>query len=98
MENLDAIQKSIATARGEALAANLLASAALRAIFAVTSNREQVLAAMSAYIDETLNRSGPGKGDPHDELNTLMREIARFQTAQHLDAITRMIRNPTAGG
>src|SRR5262245_14350236 len=34
---------------------------------------------MSAFIDETLNMSGPGRGDAQDELNTLMRETARFQ-------------------
>jgi hypothetical protein len=58
-------------------------------------NREQLLAAITAFIDDTLNRSGPGSGDADDEPNTLMRETARFQAMQHLDAIARMINNPT---
>jgi hypothetical protein len=65
---------------------------------AITSNREKVLARMSAFIDETLNMSGPGRGDAHDQLNTQMRETARFQAMQILDAIARMFRNPPATG
>jgi hypothetical protein len=53
---------------------------------------------MSAFIDETLNMSGPGRGDAHDEFNTQMRETARFQAMQSLDAIARMFRNPPARG
>jgi len=53
---------------------------------------------MSAFVDETLNMSGPGGGDAHDELNTQMRETARFQAMQSLDAIARMFRNPPAWG
>ena len=64
---MKALEKNIAIARGEALAANLLASAAIRAALAITSNREEVLAQMSAFIDEVLNMSGPGGGDAHDE-------------------------------
>jgi hypothetical protein len=30
----------------------------------------------------------------HDEFNTQMRETARFQATQSLDAIARMFRNP----
>jgi len=95
---MKALEKNIAIARGEALAANLLASAAIRAALAITSNREEVLARMSAFIDESLNMSGPGKGDAHDEFNTQMRETARFQAMQSLDAIVRMFRNPPARG
>ena len=71
-----------------------MASAAIRAALAIISNREEGLAKMSAFIDETLNMSGPGRGDAHDELNTQMRETARFQAKQSLDAIARMFRNP----
>jgi regulator of protease activity HflC (stomatin/prohibitin superfamily) len=95
---MNALEKNIAIARGEALAANLLASAAIQAALTNTSNREEVLARMSAFIDETLNVSGPGRGDAHDEFNTQMRETARFQAMQSLDAIARMFRNPPARG
>lgn len=93
---MNALQKNIAVARGEALAANLLATAALQALLALASNREEALNRISAFVDETLNMSGPGKGDAHDELNTQMREVARFQAMQTLDAISRMFRNPPA--
>lgn len=88
---MNALEKNIAVTRGEALAANLLATAALHAALALTANREDVLARMSAFIDETLNRSRPGRGDPNDEFNTQMREIARLQAMQALDHIARMI-------
>jgi len=84
-------QKMIAIARGEAVAAGLLASAALRAALLPIANRDEVLAGINAYIDQTLNISGPGSGDGHDELNMLMRETARIQATQHLDAIQRML-------
>ena len=93
---MNALEKNIAVARGEALAARLLASVAIQAALAIIPNREEVLARMSAFIDETLNISGPGKGDAHDEFNTQMRETARFQAMQSLDAIARMFRNPPA--
>ena len=90
---MDALQKNIAVARGEALAASLLASAALQTLFAIVSNREQVLASMDAYIDNTLNMSGSGKGDLDNEFDTQIRETARHHAMQHLDAIKRMLRN-----
>jgi len=83
---------------GEALAANLLASAAIQAALAIIPNREEVLARMSASIDEALNKSGPGRGVAHDEFNTQLRETARFQVMQSLDAIARMFRSPPARG
>ena len=95
---MNALQKNIAIARGEALAANLLAFAAIQAALTIISNREEVLTWMSAYIDEALNKSGPGQGDAHDEFNTQMRETARFQAMQSLDAITRMFRKPPTRG
>jgi hypothetical protein len=95
---MNALQKNIPVARGEALAAHRLASAAIQAALAVISNREEVLARMSAFIDESLNMSGSGKGDAHDELNTQMRETACFQAMQSLDAIVRMFGNPPARG
>lgn len=84
---MDALQKNMASIRGEALAANLLASAAIQGLLAVVANREQFLAGMSAFIDATLNISGPSAGDAHDEFNTQVRETARFQCMQTLDAI-----------
>lgn len=90
---MNALEKNLAVARGEALAANLLATAALQAVFMMVPNREELLNAMTAFIDDTLNRSGPGKGDAHDELNTQMREVARFQTDQTLQHIKGMIDN-----
>ncbi len=95
---MNALEKNIAVARGEALAANLLATAAIHASLGVISNREEVLAKMTAFIEDTLNMSGPGKGDAHDEFNTQMREVARFQAMQALDAIGRMLQNPQAKG
>jgi len=95
---MNAFEKYIAIVRGEALAAHLLASAAIQAALAITSNREEILARMSAFIDETLNMSGPGTGDAHDEFNTQMRETARFQAMQSLDAIAWTFRNPPASG
>ena len=73
-----------------------MAFAAIQAALTIISNREEVLARMSAYIDETLNMSGPGRGDAHDEFNTQMRETARSHAMQSLDAIRRIFRNPPA--
>ena len=67
---MNAMEKNLAVARGEALAAHLMASAALQAVFMVLPNlpkRLEVLERISAFIDNTLNMSGPGKGDAHDE-------------------------------
>ena len=92
---MNALEKNIAVARGEAAAANLLASAAIQTLFAIIiADREQVLARIKAFIDDTLNQSGPAKGDPDDEFNTQMRETARFQAMQTLDAIEWRLRNP----
>jgi hypothetical protein len=90
---MNAIEKNLAVARGEALAASLLASAALQTALWPIANRDEVLAGIDAYIDQTLNISGPGSGDAHDELNMLMRETARNQATQHLDGIRRMLHN-----
>ena len=91
---MNALQKNIAVARGEALAASLLASAAIQLALAMASNREELLDRISAFIDDTLNLSGPGKGDANDEFNTQSRETARLQAMQNLDAIRRMLNNP----
>ena len=90
---MNALEKNIAVARGEAMAASLLATAALQAVLAIASSRQQILEQISDSIDRTLNMSGPAKGDANDEPNTMMREVARFQAMQHLDAIATMIRN-----
>jgi len=84
---MDALQKNMAAIRGEALAASLLASAAIQAVIAMVANREQFLHGMASFIDATLNMSGPAQGDAHDEFNTQVRETARFQAMQTLDAI-----------
>jgi hypothetical protein len=86
---MDALQKNIAVTRGEALAAHLLASAALQAVFMIVTDKEQMLKAISGMIDDTLNNSGPNKGSGHDEFNTLMRETARNMVDQTLAAIAR---------
>jgi hypothetical protein len=93
---MNALEKNVAVARGEAMAANLLAVAAIQAVLAMIGNREEVIDRISAFVDGTLNMSGPGRGDPNDEPNTQMRETARFQAQQSLDAIKQMIRNPPA--
>jgi hypothetical protein len=95
---MNALEKNISIARGEALAAHLLASAAIQTALAIIPNREEVLARISAHIGEVLNMSGPGRGDAHDEFNTQMRETACFQAMQSLNAIARMFRNPPARG
>ena len=90
---MDAQQKNIAVLRGEVLAANLLASVATELMLMMVPNKEEVLAGMTAFIDDTLNRARPGKGDPHDEFSTQMRETARFQAMQFLDHLRMTISN-----
>ncbi len=90
---MNALDKNIAVARVEALAANLLATAALQAFFLMHPNREEALHGISAFLDDTLNHAGPAKGNPDDEFNTQVRETARFHTHRTLDAIAAMIRN-----
>ena len=89
---MDALEKNIAVARGEALA--VLASAAIQTALLMISNREEVLTKISEYTHDTLNLSGTSGGNANDEFNTQMRETARFQAMQSLDAITRMFNNP----
>jgi hypothetical protein len=86
---MEAQQLNIAVARGEAIAANLLASAALQALFAIVIKKEETLSGIAAFIDDSLNMSGPSKGDANDEINTHMREIARLRAMETLDAIRR---------
>jgi hypothetical protein len=95
---MNALDKNLVAARGEALAAHLIASAALQAALLALPNRLEVLGSISAFIDNTLNISGPAKGDAHDELNTQMREYARFQVTQTLQHIEHSLRNPPARG
>jgi hypothetical protein len=95
---MNALEKNLAEARGEALAAHLIASAALQAALMVLPNRLEVLGRISAFMDDTLNMSGPARGEAHDELNTQMREVARFQATQTLQQIERSLRNPPARG
>lgn len=88
---MNATEKNIVVAHGEAIAAGLLASAALQTALLVIPNRDEILVSINAYIDQTLNMSGPGSGDAHDEVFTLMRETARIQAMQHLDGIRRAL-------
>jgi hypothetical protein len=91
---MNALEKNIAVTRGEAIAASLLASAALQTALLLVPNRTELLAGIYAFVDDTLNASGPGKGDANDEPNTQVRETARFMVMQHLDGIARMLKNP----
>jgi hypothetical protein len=96
---MNALENNLAVARGEALAAQLMASAALAAVLMVLPNRLDALARISAFLDDSINKSGPAKGDEHDELlNTQMREGARFQVMQTLQHIEHMLRNPPTKG
>jgi hypothetical protein len=70
---MNALDKNVAVARGEALASSLLASLAIQTILVMVANREEFLTKMETFIDVTLNLSGPGKGDASDELHTLIR-------------------------
>jgi hypothetical protein len=95
---MNAMENNLAVARGEALAAHLIASAALQAALMVLPNRLDVLKGISAFVDDTLNMSGPAKGDAHDEVNTQIREVARFHVSQMLQNIEHSFRNPPASG
>jgi hypothetical protein len=76
-----------------------MASAALQAVLMLLPNRLEALSGISAYLNDTLNGSGPGKPDAQfDELNTQMREVARFQIDQALQHIERTFRNPPTNG
>ena len=94
---MNALEKNVAVARGEALASSLLASLAIQTILLMVANREEFLTKMEAFIDGTLNLRGPGAGDANDEPNTLMRETARDQAMKHLDAIKTMLNNRPKG-
>lgn len=92
---MNAIEQNLAVARGEALAAHLMASAALQAVLMVLPDRLHALSRISAFLNDTLNASGPGKPDAQsDELDTQMREVARFQVEQTLQHIEHTLRNP----
>jgi hypothetical protein len=96
---MNATEKNIAVARGEALAALLIAAAALQTMLLALPKRLELLDRISAFVDNTLNISGPPSADSRDdELNTQMREVARFQTAQTLQEMERMIRSVPSQG
>jgi len=96
---MDALQKNIAVTRGEAIAAHLLATAALQAMFMMIApqDRRQALDGMTAFLTDSLNAARPAKGDPDDEFATQMRETARHHVEQCLDHIEAMIRNSPKG-
>ena len=58
---MDALQKNVAIARGEALAASLLASVALQTLFAIISNKQETADRITAFIDDSLNLSAPAR-------------------------------------
>ncbi|AMA55956.1 hypothetical protein [Bradyrhizobium sp. CCGE-LA001] len=95
---MNALEKNIAVARGEALAASLLARAALQAVFMFVPppKREDLISVMNEFVDDALNNAGPATGDSHDEPNTMMREVARFQAMQHLDHMAAAFKGPPA--
>jgi hypothetical protein len=64
----------------------------------VLPNRLEVLNGISAFIDDSLNMSGPAEGNAHDDLNTQIREVARFQAMEILQQIEHSFRNPPARG
>ena len=84
---MDPLQKNIATARAEAMAANMLATAAIQLALGAYPDKERVLKGLSAWVDVSLNQSHPNKGDANDEFNTFLRETARFMVEQALDNI-----------
>jgi hypothetical protein len=86
-------EKNIAVTRGESLSAQLLAVAAIQAICLSSSDPVRILSGISAFIDDTLNNSGPAKGDSNDDFNTQLRETARFQAMQLLDAFRLSLQN-----
>ena len=87
------MEENFAVLRGEVLAANLLASVATQLMLMMIPNKEDALDGMTRFIDDTLNRARPGKGDPDDAFNTRMRETARFQVMQFFDHLRTTIRN-----
>jgi 7-keto-8-aminopelargonate synthetase-like enzyme len=91
---LDALQKNIAVTRGEALAAQLVASAALQVIFTIIGDKERMLKAIAQMLDDTLNISGPVKEDGQEAFHIQMRETARNVVDQHLGAIARQLKPP----
>jgi hypothetical protein len=96
---MNATERNLAVARGEALAAHLMASAALQTVLMVLPNRLEALSQIFTFLNDTLNASGPGKPDAQfDELNTQMREVARFQVEQTLQHIEHTLRNPPRKG
>jgi hypothetical protein len=86
---MNALEQNVAVARGEALAAHVLASLAIRLAVAMSRNPNELLARLSAEVDDMLNHGRPSVGDPEDEPNTLMRETARNIAMLHLDGIRR---------
>ena len=97
---MNATEKNLATARGEALGAKLIAMCALQTtfMFVPPEHRERIIGQMNKFIDESLNMARPAKGDPHDELNTLMREIARNVSTDALDHLTSIVKSVPKNG
>jgi hypothetical protein len=94
---MNALEQNIAVARGEALAAHVLASLAIRLVVSMARDRNGLLAQLSAEVDDILNHGRPGTGDPDDEPSTLMRETARNIAMQHLDGIRRGLPGSVVG-
>jgi hypothetical protein len=96
---MNTLEKNLAVARGEALAASLLASAALQAVFmfVLPQAREELCTRLNAFVDNTLNSIGSAEGSAN-EVDIFMLETARFQATQHLDEMARVFRGPLADG
>jgi hypothetical protein len=60
----------------------------------MTANRQELLAKLHTFVDDTLNISGPAKGPADGEFATQIREIARLRATQSLDEIARTTNNP----
>ena len=54
---MDALQKNLVALCGEVMGASLLAAAAIHTSMMLIQNREELLNGISAWIDDTLNRS-----------------------------------------
>ena len=83
---VDLSPTAIAELRGEALAGQLMAAAAIRLLLAVSrTDSKQAILTMSSFIDQTLNSGG--SPEQNEELDAIMRETARRMIDQHLAAI-----------
>jgi len=85
----EAVEKQLAYARGEALAAKLLAQCALSLLVLGSQDRAKLLNAMEQRLDAMLTAMPFAKANPSDphvtELNEQIRETARQFAMSQLD-------------